>query len=226
MLTVHHLNHSRSQRVLWLLEELGLEYDIVRYERDPKTLRAPPSLKAVHPLGHAPVITDEGRALAESGAILEIILGRYGNGRLVPPPGTPEHERYTYFMHYAEGSATLPLILRLIFTQMPTQPMPMLVRPVVRALAKNVIDTFIQPDIDTHLDYIEAALAKSLWFAGEEFSAADIQMSFPIDVAVSDANLNNARRPKLRAFLERIHARPAYRRAIDKGGPYDLTKLG
>ena len=225
MLTVHHLDHSRSHRVLWLLEELGVAYDIRRYVRDPTTLRAPASLKAIHPLGRAPTITDDGRALAESGAILEQLVERYDDGRLAPARGTPERERYLYFMHYAEGSAMLPLVLRLIFGQMPRQPMPALARPVVRALAKNVIDTFVRPQIEQHLDHMEGALASTLWFAGDAFSAADVQMSFPVEVAAAGGGLD-ASRPKLWAYLERIRDRPAYQRALATGGPRDLTKLG
>jgi glutathione S-transferase len=225
MLTVHHLNHSRSHRVLWLLEELGLEYEVKRYERDPETLRAPPALKTIHPLGKAPTVLDEGRVLAESGAVLETLLERYGGGRLAPARGTPERERYTYWMHYAEGSAMPAIVLRLIFSQMPRQPMPALARPVVRALAKNVIDTFVQPQIEQHLDYMESELARTRWFAGDEFTAADIQLSFPIETAAAGRVLDS-RRSKLAAYLDGIRARPAYRRALDRGGPYDLSTLG
>jgi glutathione S-transferase len=226
VLTVHHLDHSRSHRVLWLLEELGVEYDVRRYERDPATLRAPPSLKAIHRLGRSPTITDGGQALAESGAILEYLVDRYDDGRLAPARGTPDRERYMYFMHYAEGSAMLPLVLRLIFDQMPRQPMPALARPVVRALAKNVIDTFVRPQIEEHLDHMEAALTESPWFAGNAFSAADIQMSFPVEVAAAGGGRLDATRPRLSQYLQRIRERPAYGRALAKGGPYDLTKLG
>ena len=225
MLTVHHLDHSRSHRVVWLLEELGVPYDIRHYVRDPATLRAPASLKAIHPLGRSPTVTDDGRALAESGAILEQLVERYDDGRLAPARGTPERERYLYFMHYAEGSAMLPLVLRLIFGQMPRQPMPALARPVVRALAKNVIDTFVRPQIEQHLDHMEGALTSTLWFAGDGFSAADVQMSFPVEVAAAGGGLD-ASRPKLWAYLERIRGRPAYQRALATGGPRDLTKLG
>jgi glutathione S-transferase len=224
MITVHHLNHSRSHRVLWLLEELGLDYEVRRYERDPETLQAPPMLKAVHPLGKAPTVVDGGRALAESGAVLETLVDRHGGGRLAPPAGTPERERYTYWMHYAEGSAMPALVLRMIFSRMPRQPMPALARPVVRALAKNVIDSFVQPQIEQHLQYMDGELAKAPWFAGEEFSAADIQMSFPIEAADAGRSFGEGR-PSLRAYLETIRARPAYRRALDRGGPYDLSKL-
>ncbi len=225
MITVHHLNHSRSHRVLWLLEELGLDYELRRYERDPETLRAPAALRDVHPLGKAPTIVEAGRALAESGAILESLVNRHGGGRLAPAAGTPERERYSYWMHYAEGSAMPALVLRLIFSQMPRQPMPALARPVVRALARNVIDTFVQPQIDQHLDYMDAELANNPWFAGDEFTAADIQMSFPIEAAAAGRTLGEGRR-NLSAYVQRIRARPAYRRALDKGGPHDLSKLG
>ena len=225
MITVHHLDHSRSHRVLWLLEELGLEYEVKRYERDPETLRAPPALKTIHPLGKAPTVLDEGRVLAESGAVLETLLERYGGGRLAPARGTPERERYTYWMHYAEGSAMPAIVLRLIFSQMPRQPMPALARPVVRALAKNVIDTFVQPQIEQHLDYMESELARTRWFAGDEFTAADIQLSFPIETAAAGRVLDS-RRSKLAGYLDGIRARPAYRRALDRGGPYDLSTLG
>jgi len=224
MITVHHLNHSRSHRVLWLLEELGVEYEIRRYERDPVTLRAPSSLRGVHPLGKAPTVVDGGTTLAESGAVLETLLERHGGGRLAPAAGTPERERYTHWMHYAEGSAMPALVLRLIFMQMPRQPMPALARPVVRTLARTVIDTFVQPQIDEHLAYMESELAKATWFAGPDFTAADIQLSFPIEAAAAAGSVD-ARHPRLRAYVQRIRERPAYRNAIDRGGPYDLTNV-
>jgi glutathione S-transferase len=223
MIVVHHLNNSRSQRVLWLLEELGLEYEVRRYERDPKTMLAPPSLRAIHPLGKSPVITDGELTLAESGAILEYLVERYGGGRFVPAAGTPERLRYRYWMHYAEGSAMPPLLLKLIFTQLPKAPMPGLVRLLVRRIADGVQKTFVDPQLKLHFDYLEGALAKSPWFAGEEFTAADVQMSFPVEAAASRGGLD-ASRPKLMAFLERIHARPAYERAIERGGKYELLR--
>jgi glutathione S-transferase len=223
MIIVHHLNNSRSQRVLWLLEELGLEYEVKRYERDAKTMLAPRELRAIHPLGKSPVITDGDLTLAESGAIVEYLVERYGGGRLVPPPGTPERLRYTYWLHYAEGSAMPPLLLKLIFTQIPKAPMPALVRPFVRRIADGVRTTFVEPQIKLHLDYIESELAKRPWFAGDEFTAADIQMSFPVEGAASRGGLD-ASRPKLLAFLERIHSRPAYKKALERGGPYELLK--
>ena len=224
MIVVHHLNNSRSQRVLWLLEELGLEYSIKRYERDPKTLLAPASLREVHPLGKSPVITDAGLTLAESGAIIEYLVQHYGNGRLVPAPNTPEQLRYTYWLHYAEGSAMPPLLLKLVFDQIEKQPLPFFLRPIVRMITGRTKSSFIEPQIALHLDYLEAELGKTQWFAGNEFSAADIQMSFPLEAATVRSGLN-ASRPKLMAFLERIHQRPAYQRALERGGAYFSSGL-
>ena len=223
MIVVHHLNNSRSQRVLWLLEELGLEYEIVRYQRDPKTMLAPPALRAIHPLGKSPVITDGDVTVAESGAIVEYLVERYGNGMLVPPPGTADKRRWTYFMHYAEGSAMTPLLMKLVFDRVESGPAPFFVKPVARAIAHKVKSMYIQPQIEQHLDYLEAELSQHPWFAGEHFSAADIQMSFPLEAAAARAGLDG-KRPHLRAFLDRIHARPAFQRALERGGPYDLLK--
>jgi glutathione S-transferase len=223
VIVVHHLNNSRSQRVLWLLEELGVPYEVKRYERDAKTMLAPPELRAVHPLGKSPVITDEGMTLAESGAILEYLVSRYGENKLIPKEGTPEKLRYTYWMHFAEGTAMPPLLLALIFGRMARQRMPFFARPVARAIAKRAMDGFIQPNIDRTLDFTEAELAKSEWFAGSAFSAADVQMSFPLEAAAARGGLTESR-PKLWAFLQKIHARPAYQRALEKGGKYELLR--
>ena len=223
MIVVHHLNNSRSQRVLWLLEELGLPYEVRRYQRDAKTMLAPPELRAVHPLGKSPVIEDAGQILAESGAIVEYLAERYGEGRLAPAPGTPERLRYRYWMHFAEGTAQPPLLLKLLFDRLDKGPMPFFVRPVARAIAQRVKDTYVQPNIERNLDFMESELGQREWFAGAAFSAADIQMSFPLEAAQVRGGLDN-RRPRLMDFLGRIHARPAYRRAIDKGGPYALMR--
>ncbi|MCX8003876.1 MAG: glutathione S-transferase [Burkholderiaceae bacterium] len=220
MITVHHLNNSRSQRVLWLLEEIGVPYEIKRYARHPKTMLAPPELRAVHALGKSPVITDGALTLAESGAILEYLVERYAP-HLAPPAGTPAALRYRYWMHYAEGSAMPPLLLKLVFDRIERAPMPFFVRPVARAIAARTKAAFIEPQIKLHLDYMESELAASTWFAGEQFSAADVQMSFPLEAAAARGGLD-ARYPRLAAFLERIHARPAYRRALEKGGPFAL----
>jgi len=221
MITVHHLNNSRSQRILWLLEELGLDYEIQRYERDPETMLAPASLQAVHPLGKSPVITDGDVTLAESGAIIEYLVDRYGDGRLVPPPGSADRLRYTYWMHYAEGSAMPPLLMKLVFDRIEEGPMPFFVKPIARAISHKVKSTFIQPNLTRHLDYLEAELGRNKWFAGKSFTAADIQMSFPLEAAASRAGLD-ASRPNLMAFLKRIHSRPAYKRALERGGEYAL----
>jgi glutathione S-transferase len=223
MIVVHHLNNSRSQRILWLLEELGLDYEIRKYQRDPKTMLAPPELKAVHPLGKSPVISDGDTVVAESGAIVEYLVGRYGNGRLMPPAGTPARLRYTHFLHYAEGSAMPPLLMKLVFDRVESGPMPFFARPVARAIAQKVKRTFILPQIGLHLAYLEGELGKGDWFAGEELSGADIQLSFVLEAAASRGGLD-ASYPRLAAFLERIHARPAYQRALERGGKYDLLK--
>ena len=222
MLTVHHLNNSRSQRILWLLEELALPYEIVRYQRDAKTMLAPPELRRVHPLGKSPVVTsDDGLTLAESGAIIETVVERYGQGQLAPVAGTPEALRYRYWLHYAEGSAMPPLLLKLVFDKIENTPMPFFVKPIAKAISGKAKSGFITPQITTHLDFMEAELGKSLWFAGDTFTGADIQMSFPVEAAQSRGGLN-ASRPKLMAYLERINARPAYQRALERGGPFTL----
>lgn len=218
MITVHHLNRSRSHRVLWMLEELELLYELKRYERDPKTMLAPPELKAVHPLGKSPVITDGDLTLAESAAILEYLLERYANGRLMPAQGSGDYRRFRYWMHYAEGSAMPPLLLKLVFDRVASGPMPFFIKPVARAIANGAHKAFIGPQLKTHLDYMEAELEKSPWFAGDSFSAADIQMSFPLEAARSRAGLDQSR-PRLLDFLERIQQRPAYQRAVERGGP-------
>jgi glutathione S-transferase len=220
MVVVHHLNNSRSQRVLWLLEELGVPYDVKRYERDAKSMLAPPSLLAIHPLGKSPVIVDGDATVAESGAIVEYLVDKYGAGRLIPPAGTPQRLRYTYWLHYAEGSAMSPLLFKLVFDRIAANPAPWPVSAIARRIAGTVTNTFIAPNLKRHLDYMEAELDSRLWFAGEQFTAADVQMSFPMEIAVPRAGLD-ASRPKSMAFLDRIHAREAYKRALDRGGKYD-----
>jgi len=222
MLKIHHLNNSRSQRVLWLLEELGLDYELVHYERDPKTMLAPASLRTIHPLGKSPVLEDGAVRLAESGAILEYIVDTYGQGRLAPPAGTPERVRYLYWMHYAEGSAMPPLLMKLVFDRLPQGPVPGLLRPLVRMISRRALTTFVNPQLKLHMDYWESELAQAQWFAGD-FSAADIQMSFPLEAAAARGGLAKGR-PKAMAFLERIHARPAYQKALKRGGPYELLR--
>jgi len=221
MIIVHHLNNSRSQRILWMLEELGVPYDVKRYEREP-SMQAPASLRAVHPLGKSPVITDGDRTLAESGAVLEYLVDTYGNGRFRPATGTPEKINYTYFLHYAEGSLMPLLLMKLIFSRIPSR-LPFFMKPVGRAIAKGANTTLLDPQIGSHFMFLEGELAKREWFAGADFSAADIQMSFPLEAAAARAPMVR-QMPKLSAFLDRIHARPAYKRALEKGGAYELMK--
>jgi glutathione S-transferase len=221
VISVHHLNNSRSQRVLWLLEELGCPYEVIRYERDPRTMLAPAALRTVHPLGKSPIIVDGDHKLAESGAIIEYLVDTYGKGRLAPAQGTPERLRYNYWLHYAEGSAMTPLLLKLIFTRLPKQKAPFFMRPILRRIAGRMLSTYVDPQLASHVDYWESELGRHPWFVGEELTAADIQMSFPVELA--EARLGfGARRPRLAAFLERIRALPAYRRALAKGGPYEI----
>jgi len=222
MLTVHHLNNSRSQRVLWLLEELGVPYEIKRYERDPQTMLAPPELRAVHPLGKSPVITDDGLTIAESGAIIEYLVGKYGQGRFAPAAGTPERLRYTYWLHYAEGSAMPPLLLKLVALRIANAPMPFFAKPIARKIAATLQSSFINPQLKLHLGYIEKELARSQWFAGDEFTAADVQMSFPLEAATARGGLDS-QLPAVSGFLQRIHARPAYLRALERGGEYGIV---
>ena len=204
MITVHHLENSRSQRVLWMLEELGLPYEIKRYERNKTTMLAPPELKAVHPLGKSPVIEHDGRVIAETGAIAEYLV-ELADGRLGPPPHRDAALRYRFFLHYAEGSMMPPLLLKLVLTRIP--------------LFGKSAQKRIQPMIDVHLDYVESELANRPWFAGDAMTAADIMMSFPLEAARSRAGLDDSR-PATIAWLDKIHARPAYRTALEKGGPY------
>jgi glutathione S-transferase len=220
MITVHHLNNSRSQRVLWLLEELGVLYEVKRYERDKTTMLAPKELKAVHPLGKSPVITDNGKTIAETGAIIDYIIGTYGQGRLIPPAGSDDRLRYTYWMHYAEGSAMTPLLLKLVFTRLPMNA-PGLLRGLVKSISDKANARLVDPQVATHLDYWDSELSRSEWFAGNQFTAADIMMSFPLEAAAARANAKS--KPMVKAFLDRIHERPAYLAALKKGGPYDYA---
>jgi glutathione S-transferase len=220
MITVHHLNNSRSQRVLWLLEELDIRYEVRRYERDKQTMQAPPELRKVHPLGKSPVITDQGKTIAETGAIIAYIIERYANGRLIPPAGSDERLRYTYWLHYAEGSAMSPLLMKLIFQRLPANA-PMLVRGIVQQISNKANERLVDPQLKAHFDYWDDELSKAEWFAGKEITAADIMMSFPLEAGAARANAKS--RPMVKAFLDRIHARPYYQAALHKGGPYDYA---
>lgn len=217
MIIVHHLENSRSQRVLWLLEELGVDYEVKRYNRDPKTMLAPPELKAIHPLGKSPVIEDNGLIIAETGAIFEYILQTYAAGRLSAPAGTPEARKLTYWLHYAEGSAMPPLLLKLVFMRLPEN-VPGLLRGLIRKVTGQVEQQLIDPQLASHLAYWEGELAPTGWFVGGEFTAADIMMSFPLEAAASRGGAGKS--AAVTDFLNRIHARAAYQRALEAGGPY------
>lgn len=208
MIIVHHLQNSRSQRILWLLEELELPYDVRRYERDPKTMLAPPELRRVHPLGKAPMIEDEERVVAETGAIVEYLVEKAG-GRLGPPPKRDDVLRYRHFLHYAEGSMMPPLLALLVVGRLGVLGKP------ARAP--------IQRMLDTHLDWLETELADRAWFAGDDFTAADIMMSFPLEASRARGGLDESR-PNLMDWLERIHARPAYGEALARGGDYAYAR--
>ena len=222
MITVHHLENSRSHRILWLLEELGVPYEVRPYKRDPKTSLAPPELLQVHPLGKSPVITDGGLTLAESGAIVEYLVERYGKGALVPPAGSPEKLRYTYWLHFAEGTAMPPLVMKLVFNRIETAPMPFFVRPVAVGIAQKVKRGVVNPNIARIVDHIEAELGRSAWFAGDDFTAADIQMSFPVQAVAARAGA--AERANIARFIAAIGQRPAYARALEKGGALEILR--
>jgi glutathione S-transferase len=204
MIRVHHLNNSRSQRVLWLLEEIGAPYDVVRYRRDKKTMLAPKELRRVHTLGKSPVIEDNGRILAETGLIVEYLVQSYGPN-LAPPRGSDAYWRYKYWLHYAEGSLMPPLLLKLVINRL--------------GLLGRPAKPFISAQLKLHLDFLESELSHGPWFLGDAFSAADIMMSFPIEAARARAGLDETR-PNLMDFLRRVHARDAYKRALEKGGAY------
>lgn len=221
MFIVHHLNNSRSQRVLWVLEELNVEYQIKPYQRDAKTSLAPPELKAVHPLGKSPVLEHDGRIVAETGAILEYLVERTG-GRMAPEPDTLEYLRYKYWIHAAEGSYAPPLVLTLMLNRMETAPMPFFAKPIARKLTKAVRDGYLDHTMKALFDYLNDELEKAEWLAGDEITAADIAMSFPMEGFAARSDVSAY--PHIRAFLDRIHARPAYSRAVEKGGPYALMR--
>jgi len=218
MITVHHLNLSRSQRVLWMLEELEVPYEIVKYERDPKTMLAPDSLKKVHPLGKSPVIVDDNETLAESGAILEFLAEKYADGRFVPAKGTQSYRDYRYFMHYAEGSLMPYLLLKLIFSKVKAAKVPFFIKPISNKIADKVSADFVDPNLKRHVEFLGQHLEKNTWFAGNELTAADIQMSYAVEALVSRAK-DFALSPKIIDLHARMLARPAYQRALAKGGP-------
>ncbi|NNF39935.1 MAG: glutathione S-transferase [Woeseiaceae bacterium] len=221
MLIVHHLENSRSQRILWLLEELGVEYEIKRYGRDKTTSLAPPELMAIHPLGKAPVIVDGDVTLAESGAIIEYLVHTYDDGPLHPPAGSPEWRTYIYWMHYAEGTFMPLMIISLILARVEDAPMPFFVKPVARGIAGKVRASYLDSNIGRNLKFMDETLGQSQWFGGDQFSAADVQMSFALEAAEVRTDLETGY-PHLAGFLAAVRARPAYKAALDRGGHYEL----
>lgn len=219
MLTVHHLNNSRSQRVLWLLEEIGVPYELVKYERDPKTSLAPPELQKIHPLGKSPVVTDGKDVIAESGAILEYIVDQYGDGKLVPSRGSQDYLRCRYYMHYAEGSLMPFLLLRLITARVRSAKVPFFVKPIAKKIAANIDDGFVTPNLTRHIAFLDGELAKSQWFAGNDLTIADMQMLYPMLAIASRIPGVPAR---FKEWVARVEARPAYQRALEKGGPAEV----
>lgn len=219
MITVHHLENSRSQRILWLLEELGVPYEVKRYERDKKTNLAPKELLKVHPLGKSPVIDEDGAVIAETGAIIEHIVETHGAGRLVPAKGTPDYRRYRYWMYAAEGSYMPPLVMALFLNRMETAPMPFFAKPVAKKLTQAVRDGYLTHTTKALFDYLDGELAKGDFLAGKDFSAADIIMSFPAEASLQRVDAAKSAK-NLKSYVDRLHARPAYKRALEKGGPY------
>ena len=222
MLKVHHLENSRSQRILWLLEELGVDYELEIYKRNEKTNLAPPELKKVHPLGKSPVLEDDGKIIAETGAMVEYILDHYGQGRLRPPNVAPEFDRYRYWLHAAEGSYMPPLVMALFLNKMETAPMPFFAKPIAKKLTAAVRDGYLNHTTKALLDYLHDELGRSTWLAGDEMTAADIVMSFPMEGAL--ARLDTNAYPRIVEYVGRIQKRPAYQRALERGGPYALLR--
>lgn len=222
MIILHHLNNSRSQRIIWLLEELGVEYRIEHYERDPQTSLAPASLKKIHPLGKSPVITDGDRTIAESGLIIEYLLKTYDDGRFLPADNSAEYWQYLYWLHYAEGSLMPLLVMTLIFNKIKTAPMPFFVKPIARGIADKVMQSYVGPNLSNNMRYIEEHLSKNTWFAGERMTGADFQLIFPLEAALN-RGITAQDFPHIAAFVQRIQALPAYQTALQKGGPYDYA---
>jgi glutathione S-transferase len=220
VITVHHLENSRSQRILWLLEELGVEYEIKHYKRDSETMLAPPALQKLHALGKSPIVTDDGLTFAESGAIVEYLVDKYDDGGFRPATGTSAGYAYTYWLHYAEGTFAPLMMISLIVGRIESAPLPFFLKPVTKGIATKLRAGYLDPNINRNLDFMESNLSRSLWFCGDELTAADIQMSFAIEAAAVRSDLSKF--PNIAGFIERMHARPAYQRGIEKGGPFQL----
>ena len=220
MITVHHLNNSRSQRILWLLEELNVEYEIKRYERDPVTIRAPKSLQAIHPLGKSPVIQDGDIIVAESGAIIEYLVRQYGSKQFLPEENSQTYRDVIYWLHFAEGSLMPPLLMKMVFDKLKQSPMPFFVKPIAKQISDKVMKTFVSPEIKLLLEYIDNYLSERTWFVGEHLSGADFQMSFPLEACVARGTVDQ-NYPNILAFVQRFQSRAAYLAALERGGDYD-----
>jgi glutathione S-transferase len=222
MITVHHLNNSRSQRILWLLEELKVPYKIKRYERDSKTFLAPKELKDVHPLGKSPVITDGESTIAESGAIVEYLINNYGKDKISHPKEGKDYEQLIYWMHFAEGSMMPPLVMKLIFNRIKLSPMPFFIKPIAKKIANTVIKSYIDPNIKDNLNFIEAHLNKNEWFSGAQFTGADILMIFPLEAGIERIK-DNSVYPMILNFIRKVQSKETYQKALTKGGKYDFA---
>lgn len=218
MLTLHHLNNSRSQRILWLLEELNVDYKLVTYQRDAKTNLAPSELKAIHPLGRAPILTTEQGALAESGAIIEYIIREYAKDGFIPPTDPAMFQQYLFWLHFAEGSLMPPMVAQLVMNKARAKAAPFFIKPIVTKLVDGIMDAYYGPNLQQSLRYVETYLANHSWFAGDHPTAADVQMIFPLESLVATGNADQL--PHIKAYVERVHARPAYQNALAKGGTY------
>ncbi len=224
MITLHHLNNSRSQRILWILEELKLDYVIEFHQRDKKTYLAPESLKAVHALGKSPVISDDktGIILAESGAIIEYLVQTYGQ-HLMPEQGSSAYWQYLYWLHFSEGSLMPPMVMNLVLSKMKTSPMPFFIKPIAKMIADKIIERFSGPNIKTSLEFIEKHLSQHAYFCGEQLTGADIQMSFPLEASAASGVIHAGNYPNTLAYVKRLQALPAYQAALAKGGDYDYA---
>ncbi|TQV72835.1 glutathione S-transferase [Aliikangiella marina] len=224
MVTVHHLNNSRSQRILWLLEELNVPYEVIRYERDARTNLAPESLKKLHPLGKSPMISDDGKVIAESGCIVEYLVEKYGQKKLMLVAEHDAYWSYKYWLHYAEGSLMPLLVMKLIFDKIKTAKQPFFVKPISKIISDKVMESYVGPNLENNLEFIEKHLAENLWFAGDQMTAADVQMVFPLEAAMSRIE-NQTKYPSIREYVKKIHDRSAYQLALEKGGEYAYAQV-
>lgn len=220
MITLHHLNNSRSQRILWLLEELDLRYEVKMYQRDSITNLAPKELKDVHPLGKAPVITDGNETIAESGAIIEYLVQTYST-ELIPDVGTAAYRQFSYWMHFAEGSLMPPLLMNLVFSRIKNGKMPFFVKPIARKISNKVLKSYIEPNIKSSLEFIDNHLAQNAWFCGDQLTGADMQMSFPLEAVVARGGAKDY--PNITRYVKHFQSRPAYQKGLKNGGQYDYA---